>query len=113
MSDADVGLVMRQTIALALAGDARALAASSTRFGPAMAATPFKDAFAILTDSQQLTPSNLRTIMAQVSAAERFGAFLDSDRARLLKSGTPTAADTGASRAEAQGAPAAGLPAVN
>jgi hypothetical protein len=83
---------MHQTIALALAGDARALAGVGNRFGPAMAATPFKDGFAILTDSERLTPANLRTIMAQVSAAERFGAFLESYRTRLLKSAAPNAA---------------------
>jgi tetratricopeptide (TPR) repeat protein len=92
LSEGDVRLVMRQTIALALAGDARALAGVGNRFGPAMAATPFKDGFAILTDSERLTPANLRTIMAQVSAAERFGAFLESYRTRLLKSAAPNAA---------------------
>ena len=106
VSDAEARLVMRQTIALALAADARGLAGVANRFGPALAATPFKEAFAILTDAQRLTPSNLRAIMAQVSAAERFGAFLDSYRTRLLKSGTPTAASAGASRADVPGAPA-------
>jgi len=110
ISESDARLVMRQTIALALASDAPGLAAVNERFGKAMATTPFKEGFAILTDSRRLTPDNLRTVMAQVPDTERFGAFLDSYRARLLKSGTPLAANAGANGA---GAPAIAPSAVN
>lgn len=111
MSEADARLVLRQTIALALAADTRGLAGITNRFAPAMAATPFKDGFAILTDASQLTPSNLRTILSQASDADRFGAFLDSYRSRLLKTGTPTAnADVGSA---SRGTPAPTSRAVN
>ena len=54
-----------------------------------MAATPFKDAFAMLTDPQQINPVNIRAIAGQVSTADRFGAFLESYRAKMIKSALP------------------------
>jgi tetratricopeptide (TPR) repeat protein len=85
MSESDTRLVMRKVIALALAGDGRALATENARFGAGIAATPYKDAFAMLTDPQQINPVNIRAIAGQISTADRFGAFLDSYRARLIK----------------------------
>lgn len=107
LADGDVRLVLRNTITLALAGNDRGLLDTGKRFGPAMATTPYKDAFSILTDSRQLlTPANLRTIMDQVSTADRFGAFLDSYRSQLLDKGSAnpvsSKAGAGASRVEAK-----------
>jgi tetratricopeptide (TPR) repeat protein len=100
LSDSDSRLVMRQAIALALANDDKGMAAASARFGKAMAGTTYKDAFAILSDQQRLTPNNLRSIMSQVSDSDRFGAFLDSYRSQLInKNGQPVAAAAPATQA--------------
>jgi len=85
MSESDARLVMRKVIALALAGDGRGLATENARFGTGMAATPYKDAFAMLTDPQQINPVNVLAIAGQVSTADRFGSFLESYRSKLIK----------------------------
>jgi tetratricopeptide (TPR) repeat protein len=105
LTDSDVRLVLRNAIALALAGNDRTQVDVGKRFGPAMATTPYKDAFSILTDARQLlTPANLRTLIDQVSAAERFGTFLDGYRSQLLSKGaaTPISSKDGAGPARAQ-----------
>jgi tetratricopeptide (TPR) repeat protein len=96
LSDRDSRLVMRQVIALTLAGDSKGLADANVRFGAAMAVTPFKDAFALLSDFNQVTPTSVQAITAQVAAADRFGAFLESYRSKLLKTaeaGMPSSGD--------------------
>lgn len=112
LSDGDTRLVMRQAIALALAGDDRGMAAAATRFGAAMAKTSFKDAFAMLSDQEQLlTPNNVRAIMSQVTDSDRFGAFLESYRSQLIKNkGQPVASAT---QAGAPASPTAPVNAVN
>jgi tetratricopeptide (TPR) repeat protein len=85
LSDPDARLVMRDVIALALAGDGKGLADAADRFGAAMKATPFKDAFNLLTDANLPSPTSVQAITEQVAAADRFGAFLESYRTKLLK----------------------------
>ncbi|MGE5537923.1 MAG: hypothetical protein ACM30I_04850 [Gemmatimonas sp.] len=101
LSVADARLVMRRVIALALAGDVRALATENARFGAGMAATAYKDAFAMLTDPQQINPVNVRAIASQVSTGDRFGAFLESYRTKMIK--VPPAAPAAAPPSAATG----------
>jgi tetratricopeptide (TPR) repeat protein len=85
LSDPDARLVMHDVIALALAGDGKGLADVAGRFGAAMKATPFKDAFNLLTDANLPSPTSVQAITEQVAAADRFGAFLESYRTKLLR----------------------------
>jgi hypothetical protein len=80
-------LLLRQAVALSLAGDAAKLAALRDAFGPRLAGTPEGDAFAVV--SGRVDPASLqfRQAASAIAGVDQLEAFLTSYRQKLAKGG--------------------------
>jgi hypothetical protein len=91
LTDAERMDVMRASVAYSLAGDIGALDRMRTRFGPKMAKSVDAKAFAVVTQSPDVTGVDYKNLVKQVAAVDTLEAFLADFHARYGSGGTAPA----------------------
>jgi len=94
--------LMRACVAYSLAGDGASLERLRTRYDPKMAQSPDAKAFAVVTQSPDVTGDDYKNLVKRVASADTLSAFLQDFRARYGTGGvtnstlapTPAAAIT-------------------
>jgi hypothetical protein len=76
LKEADAKMVLDWATALTLANDDRTIARVRQRYGPLMANTPFKDAFALITTPRERGVMDVNSVKAQIEQAEHFKSFM-------------------------------------
>jgi hypothetical protein len=87
LDDSTARLVLTWATALSLGNDERGLAALRHSFGPAMASTPYKDGFDLLTSAMDRDVPDLPAVAAKIREAEGFQSFMSNYKQRLQASG--------------------------
>jgi hypothetical protein len=83
---------MRAGVAYSLAGDGAALDRLRTRFEGKMQQTPDAKAFAMVTQSADVTGTDYKNLVKRVAAVDTLDAFLQDFRSRYGKGGIATPA---------------------
>ncbi len=88
LDEAQARYLLNRAVALTLGGDGRALKRLSERYGQAMNATSYRDAFRLIADAgpKSLTDLN-RAVTSRVEDAENFQTFLAAYQDRVRKGG--------------------------
>jgi hypothetical protein len=94
--------LMRACVAYSLAGDGASLDRLRTRYEPKMSQSPDAKAFAVVTQSPDVTGDDYKSLVKRVASADTLSAFLQDFRARYGAGGiasnalaaTPAAAVT-------------------
>lgn len=84
--------LMRASVAYSLAGDAASLERLRTRFQTKMAQSPDAKAFAVVTQSPDVTGDDYKNLVKRVASADTLSAFLQDFRSRYGAGGTTTGA---------------------
>jgi hypothetical protein len=79
--------LMRACVAYSLAGDAASLERLRTRFGPKMAQSPDARAFAVVTQSPDVTGNDYKNLVKRVGSADTLSTFVQDFRARYGQGG--------------------------
>jgi hypothetical protein len=80
--------LMRASVAYSLAGDAASLERLRTRFQTKMAQSPDAKAFAVVTQSPDVTGDDYKNLVKRVASADTLSAFLQDFRSRYGAGGT-------------------------
>jgi hypothetical protein len=99
--------VMRAGVAYSLAGDALSLERLRVRFGAKMAQSPDAKAFAVVTQTSDVTADDYKNLVKRVASADTLEAFLAEFRAKYGQGGTTSAALTTPTAAATPPAPPA------
>ena len=84
--------VMRASVAYSLAGDAASLERLNTRFAPKMSQSADAKAFAMVTQSPDVTADDYKNLVKRVASVDTLDAFLQDFRSRYGKGGQPATA---------------------
>ena len=84
--------LMRACVGYSLAGDGAALERLRTRYDAKMAQSPDAKAFAVVTQSADVTGDDYKSLVKRVASADTLSAFLQDFRARYGSGGTTTSA---------------------
>ncbi|GAB3450559.1 tetratricopeptide repeat protein [Insolitispirillum peregrinum] len=87
MTEEDARLILDLGTALTLSQDERAVADLRVRYGTAMAQTPYKDAFTLITTPPVSGVIDYRTVADRIKQAENFKSFMSAYRERLRDGG--------------------------
>ncbi len=87
LDDASAKLVLSWATALTLGSDERGLAMLRRNYGPAMAGTPYKDGFWLLTSALDRDLPDLPAIATKIKEAEGFQSFMSSYKKRMQAGG--------------------------
>ncbi len=89
LDDRTAQLVLNWTVALSLSENLSALAEVRQRFSVAMDATPFREAFRIISNRNDNDPSDFRTLVSRFDEISGFQAFLSSYRDKIKDAELP------------------------
>lgn len=84
--------LMRATVAYSLAGDAMSVERLRTRFGPKMSQSPDAKAFALLTQSPDVTDDDYKNVVKRVASVDTLDAFLAEFKSKHSSASAPAAA---------------------
>ncbi len=87
LDDASARLVLSWATALNLGNDERSLAVLRRNFGPAMAMTPYKDGFSLLTSAIDRELPDMPAVAAKIKEAEGFQTFMSDYKKRVRDAG--------------------------
>jgi hypothetical protein len=87
LTDLERTQVMRSAVAYSLAGDMAALARLRTRFGGKMAASPDARGFDVVTQGNDTTGVDYRTLVKRLASVDTLQAFMTDFRARYGSGG--------------------------
>ena len=86
LDDGSARLIISWATALTLAGDDRGLASLRRAYAPAMAGTPYKDGFTLLS-SPDREVTDMPALRGRIKEAEGFLSFMSNYRKRLMSNG--------------------------